>query len=186
MLLRLAAALPAARAWADADLPIYSTGFLGGTTLFAAFPLIVVGEGLILWWLMRRSEEKPYCGPFEMSLKANLASAGLGLIVSMPIMAVFDSIWRRFSDTTNAEIVLRQLFGASYLATIAVEAFMYQALSEKGRVWPRPRYWSWSLATNSASYGLMAWLWVLGWLDPEQTTSALFWRMLRLSLSPRR
>jgi len=65
-----------------------------------------------------------------------------------------------------------------YFVTVFIEALSYtSALTGKNWSLPVKKAWYWSLAVNSASYGIMAWLFVLGKLRHEDT-SPFMWRII--------
>lgn len=114
-------------AWANVILPFYSTGF-GFYTLFFSLPLIVGLEVLLISYLRRKSMKQLKVPIWSACLRANITSAMFGFFFGILLGGVFASIWREITDSSNMNIYMRQIFAASYIITIIVEAMVYQIL----------------------------------------------------------
>lgn len=166
---------------ANVVLPFYSTGF-GGFTLILSFPLVVILETLLISYLMKKHNTVLNMSIWKECFKANLTSTIFGTFLSIILAAaVFSGIWDNitgYSDK-NPIIFMRQIFLASYIITIMIEALSYQSF------WPEKKYhipmkeiWFCTFAANSLSYGTIGWFFAMGWLK-EQYTSPLFLDMLK-------
>lgn len=166
------------QAWANAFLPLYYSGF-EFTTLVVILPLIIGGEALIFGWLRRRNNETGGISALRISLRANIYSALLGMFLVILPFAALEWIWTSSSELRpGARLIMRQLLVASFMVTVPIEAFvMNSSWGGKRFFWPDKKYWKWSLIANAASYGFIAWMFVIGWLKEEDTTP-MFWHFL--------
>lgn len=171
--------LLAVPAWANADFPIYSTGFMGMTAL-VALPLIIAGEALVLW-LLTRKQEVFKATALGVSFRANMLSGFVGMFLTPFIGMGIIQAWAWLAGKPSDPVIYaRQFFLASYLLTIWIEAGAY-AHEAGGKTWgvtaaPEKRFWYWSFAAQTCSYGTVAWLLVMGKLH-ERDLMPLFWRL---------
>ncbi|MFC2048695.1 apolipoprotein N-acyltransferase [Elusimicrobiota bacterium] len=122
--------LSADRVWANSFLPIYSTGF-GFFTSFVSLPAIILGESIILWYLSKGTLKHGSKSLFSVCLSANFVSAIIGIFFLPFLIAFFNWIWGHIADSVNPTIIMRQIFLASYLITICLEAMVYQGMWEE-------------------------------------------------------
>lgn len=171
--------LLAAPAWANADFPIYSTGFMGFTALLA-LPLIILGEAAALWLMTRKTDAFKNTA-LGVSFRANIVSGLAGLFITPFVAWALIFAWGALAGrSTDPVVYLRQFFLASYLVTIWIEAGCY-AQEAGGKTWsvtavPERRFWKWSLGVNSLSYGTVAGMLVTGMLH-DRDLMPMFWRL---------
>lgn len=176
----LFAFLPRA-ASANAGLPFYSTGF-DMFTFLVAYPVIALGEGLLLGWLCSRAGMAGYREAIKASFSANLWSAFLGFFFMAIPMFAFTYVWTSLGGAETDVIVMRQAFVGAYLVTVFIEGWRYK--DRWGKTWPAGRFWFWSFAVNTLSYGVMGWLFALGVLR-EQDTAPMLWYFVSRAFRPR-
>jgi len=163
--------------WANADLPVYSTGF-GGFTVIIVMPALILGEGFLLYFLSKDIRHELKKSIWSMSARANIISAVIGTFLLPFLVPLFRKIWAAIAPASDPVILMRQIFLAAYFVTVFIEALSYtSALTGNNWSLPVKKAWYWSLAVNSASYGIMAWLFVLGKLRHEDT-SPFMWRII--------
>jgi len=167
-------------AWANVILPIYSTGF-GFWTLIISMPIIVLLEVLIISYLSRKANIQLKGPIWKVCLKANLVSSFFGYIIGLIFAGILKFIWLRIADYSSNVLFMRQLFLGSFIATIVIEALVYQS-SWSAKKWytPEKSFYFWSFASNSLTYGIIGWFFVLGWLRPQDTAPGI-WYFLRMA-----
>lgn len=169
-----------ALSYANAFLPLYSAGFDFTTLIVFIFPLAAF-EAILLKVLLRNQNPFFVKPSWRVSLSANLYSAFIGSWIAVFAAAFLMWAWGSFGMPSHAVLFMRQLFLASYVITVLIEAAVFQKKSHEGfKFWPSKRAWFLSFAVNSISYGLLGWCYSLGILRDEDTAPTLWYFISRM------
>ena len=107
---------------------------------------------------------------------ANLYSGIFGFFFSFIVAIIFFEPAVHSYD--NLILLTRQIFLISCIFTIIVEGVAYQCYwPQKKYHIPKKKIWLWTFIANILSYGLIAWLFAINWLQAKNTLPML-WQIL--------